>query len=105
MRNLVQDGRNVNLPVTTDAKSGDYERVGGLNAVLIVDADASDNANCALQGCYTLSVIAAGALPIGTPVFWNGSAIDDVDNGDLVGHLISAISGAGTVDAVVRIHN
>lgn len=105
MRNLVQDGNNVKLPVTASAKSGDFEKVGGLNAVLIVDADANNNASCALQGCYTLSVVAAGALPIGSAVYWNGSAIDDVNTGSLVGHLISAISGAGTVNAVVRIHN
>lgn len=105
MKNLVQDGKNVNLPVPTGSVSGDYARVGGLNAVLTVDADANDNANCSLEGAYNLSVTAAGALAIGDPVYWNGASIDDVITGVLVGHLLSAISGVGTVIAVVRLHN
>lgn len=105
MRNLVQDGNNIKLPVTAAAKSGDFERVGGLNCVLVTDADANDEAPCKLSGVYTLSVIHAADVNIGDPLYWNGSAIDDVNTGDLVGHAIGAVTGASTSDIPVRLHN
>ena len=35
----------------------------------------------------------------------DGSAIDDVNTGTLVGHSIGAVSGAATTDLPIRLHN
>lgn len=103
-RNLVQDGKKIKLPVQAAAVAGDFEKVGELNCVLESD-EVSNLAVCMLEGVHTLAVIHGADVVIGDPVYWNGSAIDDVNTGTLVGHSIGAVSGAATTDLPIRLHN
>ena len=106
MRNLVQDGNAMDLPVGSALTAGTYTQVGLLNAVLESDADTSFNAVCLLSGVFDLEVVALGALAVGAAVYTaDGIVIDDVNTGDLVGHLTAAIGGESTVTVNVRLHN
>jgi predicted RecA/RadA family phage recombinase len=105
-RNLVQDGKKVLLPVGGALTGGTYVQVGKLNAVLESDADSSNNAVCFLDDVHNLSVVALGAMAVGDYVYTtDGSTIDDVNTGDIVGSILDTISGAGTVTVRVRLHN
>lgn len=106
MRNLVQDGKFMDLPVGSALTAGTYKQVGKLNAVLESDADSANNAVCMLEGVFDLEVVALGALAVGDLVYTtDGIVIDDVNSGDIVGNLTEAISGASTVTVNVRLHN
>ncbi len=105
MRNQVQDGKVVKLPVGSALTGGTYTQVGKLNAVLESDADSNNDAVCMLEGVFTLSVTAAGSVAIGDYVYTSdGSAVDDTNTGDIVGTALGAVS-ATTADIPVRLHN
>lgn len=105
MLNKVQDGKSVKLPVGSALTAGTYVQVGKLNAVLINDADASNDAVCDLEGVFNLSVDATGTnVAVGDYVYTSdGSAIDDVNTGDIVGTALAASSTVAVIP--VRLHN
>jgi predicted RecA/RadA family phage recombinase len=104
MRNKYSDGKHPKLNVGGALTSGSYTQVGALNCVLVDDADAAFDAVVALEGVYSLPVVAGGALAQGAKVYTpDGVVIDDNPAGDLVGHLFTAIGGAGTVTVPVRL--
>ncbi len=104
-KNLVQDGKKMLLPVGSALSGGAYKQVGKLNVVLESDADSADNAVCHLEGVFDLSVDASASnVVVGDYVYTtDGSTIDDVNTGDIVGTAMAASS----IDAVipVRLHN
>lgn len=104
-KNLVQDGKKMLLPVGSALVGGDYKQVGKLNAVLESDADASFDAVCHLEGVFNLSVDASVSNVVagGYVYTTDGSTIDGVNTGDIVGTAMVASS----VDAIipVRLHN
>ena len=104
-KNLVQDGKKINLPVGSALTGGTYVQVGKLNAVLESDADASNDAVCFMEGVFNLSVDATGTnVVVGDYVYTtDGSAIDDVDTGDIVGTALAASSTVAVIP--VRLHN
>jgi len=105
MRNLVQDGKVLDLPVGSALTGGTYVQVGKINAVLESDADANNNAVCFLEGVFDLLVDASVTnVAVGDYVYTSdGSTIDDVNTGDIVGVALAASSTAGVIP--VRLHN
>lgn len=107
--NYVQTGDRLNLPVTSGKKSGAWEMVEDTPVVLLTDADASDNADCALTGVFNLSVqgqgpSAAAAIAIGETVYADGAALNkDGTNGKEFGVALGAVGSGATATIPVRL--
>jgi predicted RecA/RadA family phage recombinase len=107
--NYAQPGKIVKLPVTADAKSGDWDMVGDLAVVLNSDADDNDEAMCNLAGAYNLSVTGAdnvgnAAIDAGGKVYADGTDLNaDSTDGSFFGHALEAVGAGETKEIPVRL--
>ncbi|MCK5312915.1 MAG: DUF2190 family protein [Desulfobacteraceae bacterium] len=108
-QNFVQKGDRLKLPVTADKLSGAWDMVGDLPVVLTQDADSNDEAMCATNGVFDLSVegqgpSAAAAITIGDKVYADGAALNkDATNGKEYGIALGAVASGATTTIPVRL--
>lgn len=107
--NYVYEGKTVKLGVSSDGKSGDPEVVGNLAVVLLQDSDDSDEAVCALEGVFELSVTGADnggdtAISVGDKIFMDGGTLnaDDTD-GTLFGRALGSVGSGSTATIPVKL--
>jgi predicted RecA/RadA family phage recombinase len=107
--NYVQPGNNIKLPVTADAKAGDWDMVGDLAVVLASNADSDDEAVCSLTGVFNLEVKGAdnsgdAAISAGAKIYADGADLnaDDAD-GTFFGHALEAVGSGATATVPVRL--
>lgn len=107
--NYVQPGNTVKLPVTSGAKSGDWDLVGDLAVVLNQDADDNDEALCDLTGVFDLEVTGAdnagdAAISAGAKIYADGAALNaDAADGTFFGHVLKAVGSGETATVQVRL--
>jgi predicted RecA/RadA family phage recombinase len=109
--NYVQEGKAVKLGVSSGAKSGDFEMVGDLAAVLLNDADDNDEAVCSLTGVFDLTVNGRAdasdtAVSEGDKLYWDSgdSQINkDATNGVFMGHALDSVTSGGSATIPVRL--
>ena len=107
--NYVQPGNTAKLPVTADAKSGDWDMVGDLAVVLNSDADDNDDALCDLTGVFDLEVTGANnagntAISAGAKIYADGTDLNaDATDGTFFGHALEAVGSGDTETIPVRL--
>lgn len=109
--NYVQEGKTVKLGVSSGAVSGDFEMVGDLATVLLDDADSSDEAVCALEGVFDLTVngrVDAGdsAVSVGDKLYWDSGDAQinkDETNGVFMGYALGSVSSGSSATIPVRL--
>ena len=74
MRNFVQRGDTLTLPAPYDLRSGDGALVGAIFGVAAEDAPRDAPVDLVTRGVFTLPKVAAQAVALGTPVFWDDTA-------------------------------
>ena len=107
--NYVYEGNSVKLPVSAGGVSGDPELVGDLAAVLLQDSDDSDEAVCALEGVFELSVTGADnagdvAVSIGDKIYMDGGTLNkDGTDGTLFGYALDTVGSGSTATIPVKL--
>ena len=107
--NYVNEGKAPKLPVTSGAKSGAPELVGDLAAVLLNDADDNDEAVCATEGAFDLSVTGADdagdvAVNFGEKIYMDGGTLNkDSANGKFYGYAYGTVSSGSTATIPVKL--
>jgi len=107
--NYLNEGKYPVLSVTAGAKSGDFELVGEMAAVLLNDADENDEAVCATEGAFELSVTGeddAGDVAInqGEKVYWDGGSLNkDSANGTFYGYAFGSVAAGATETIPVKL--
>ena len=107
--NYVQEGRRLTLPVTNTLVSGDPEVIGTLPVVLLTDPDSSDEAECATEGVFNLTVVGEDgvgntAIAIGDKVYLDGTDVNaDDTNGIEFGIALDAVTSGSSIIIPVRL--
>jgi predicted RecA/RadA family phage recombinase len=103
---VLHDGESLVLPVLAGVVSGGPVIVGMIPGVAETTRDAAGNATVRTKGVFTLSVVAAGSVTIGQPIYITsatGVLTDAAGAGkQLFGHAYAA-KGSGTSSIPVRI--
>ena len=109
--NYVYEGKSVKLGVSSGAKSGSFEMVGDLAAVLLTDANDSDEAVCGLEGVFELTVngradASDSAVSVGDKLYWDsGDSQINVDsaNGVFMGYALGSVTSGGSATIPVKL--
>ena len=105
--NYVQEGKTLKLGVTAGALSGAFELVGDLAVVLLEDADDSNEAVCALDGVYELSVTGSDGndvdILVGDKIFYDNEILNVNTSGTFFGHALEAVGTGNTLTIDVRL--
>lgn len=107
--NYIQEGKTLKLGVTASAESGAADLVGDLAVVLLEDADDSDEAVCAIEGVFDLSVTGENnsgnaAISVGDKIYYDGGTLNvDAIGGTFFGHALEAVSSGATDTIKVRL--
>lgn len=94
MRNLVQDGKRINITLAAAILSGNGLQIGDMLGVASVDGEIGDNIAFAIRQTYELPKATADAINAGDVVNWDASA-----NGGLGEITSAATAAAGDVTA------
>jgi predicted RecA/RadA family phage recombinase len=109
--NFIQAGENVELPVTSGAKSGDPDLVNQLAAVLLWDANDQNRAVCAVTGVFKLTVYgrsdgANKKVYVGDSLYWDagdGQINKDSTNGVFFGYALDTVTAGSSAAIPVRL--
>ena len=102
--NYVQEGKNLKLGVSSGALSGDFDLVGDIAVVLLGDADDSNEAVCALEGVYNLSVTGSPAeITAGDKIYDNSGILNGNDDGIFFGHALEGVPSGDDLIIEVRL--
>jgi predicted RecA/RadA family phage recombinase len=107
--NFVRDGKKMQMPTATGAKSGDAFVIGGsLPCVLLTDAEAAApyNATVQTEGVFDLSVTGedgtgSSAVVVGDMLYWTDkdTALNKDSSKDAFGIALEAV-GSGETDTI-----
>lgn len=103
MRNYIQPGKTVTVPAPAPVQPGAPVQVGGLIGIAAGAAASGEAVDLQLEGVFDLAKVAADAVTVGAPVFWDATAalatIDDDEGANArLGHATeAAASGAASV--------
>ena len=95
MRNLVSDGKRINLTLAAAILSGNALQIGDMLGVASVDGEIGDNIAFAIRQVYELPKATAVIIAAGESVNWDASA-----NGGLGEITNVATAGVGDVTAL-----
>ena len=93
MRNLVQNGKRINVTLAAAINSGDGLQIGDMLGVASVDGAIGDNIAFATVGVYRMPKVAADAISAGDVINW------DASEGSAGGVTNQAAASAGDVTA------
>ncbi|MDY0978945.1 DUF2190 family protein [Stenotrophomonas sp. CFBP8994] len=104
MKNAHQDGRVLDVTLTSDAKSGELVVEGKLVGAAVTDGKVGEIIAVHVEGVFELPKLAAAVFAVGAPVNWDGTAkhaIAAAAGADQVGDIgfavYAAAAGAATV--------
>ena len=103
MKNFVQPGLSVPLPMPYDRTSGQGVLVGALFGVVAVDALSGASAEVAVNGVFDLTKEAPLVIAVGARVFWDNTnkRVTTTATGNVaIGH---AVVAAASADTAVRV--
>ena len=81
MKNFVKEGRLATVVATAAVASGSVQVVGAMIGVAENKAAIGEEYELALEGVYALPLDATTETSVGEVVYWDGSAVVDVDGG------------------------
>lgn len=103
MKNFVQEGNVLTLPVPYDVASGGGFQVGALFAIATTAAASGAPVEGSMKGVFTLPKTSAQAWAIGARVYWddaNKRCDSDSAKGGLIGVATAAAANPSTVGDV-----
>lgn len=103
MKNLVQPGLSVPLPMPYDRTSGQGVLVGALFGVVAVDALTGVTAEVAVNGVFDITKEAPLVIAVGARVFWDNTnkRVTTTSTANVaVGHAVVAAASADTTARV-----
>ena len=108
MKNFVQPGLSVPLPMPYDRTSGQGVLVGALFGVVAVDALTGITAEVAVNGVFDITKVGSQAWTVGAKVYWddtNKRTTTVATDNTLIGAAVEAVaSGAGDTIGRVRLN-
>jgi predicted RecA/RadA family phage recombinase len=103
MKNFVQPGLSVLLPMPYDRTSGQGVLVGALFGVVAVDALTGVSAEVAVNGVFDITKEAPLVIAVGARVFWDNTnkRVTTTATGNVaIGHAVVAAASADTTARV-----
>jgi len=103
MKNFVQPGLSVSLPMPYDRTSGQGVLVGALFGVVAVDALSGASAEVAVNGVFDITKEAPLVIAVGARVFWDNTnkRVTTTSTGNVaIGHAVVAAASADTTARV-----
>jgi predicted RecA/RadA family phage recombinase len=103
MKNFVQPGLSVPLPMPYDRTSGQGVLVGALFGVVAADALSGVTADVAVSGVFDINKEAPLVIAVGARVFWDNTnrRVTTTATGNVaIGH---AVVAAASADTTVRV--
>lgn len=105
MKNYVQPGLTVTVPAPADVSGGEGVVVGSMFGIAAGDAAEGEDMDMTLVGVFELPKVAAEAVDIGAPVYWDAAeklvTIDD-NGGDNI-KIGVAVTAAASPSASVAV--
>ena len=102
MRNYVQTGNVLTLPAPYALASGSGAKVGAIFGVAAETVGSGAPVDLAVEGVFNLAKVAASAMSVGDPVFWDDTAklvTGTGTNNTRIGVVVTAAANpSGTVD-------
>ena len=106
MKNAYQDGRVLDLTLTSDAKSGELLVEGKLVGVAVTDGKVGDLIAAHVEGVFLLPKLPAAAFAVGAQVNWDTAAKHAISIeavADQLANIGFAVEAAGADDTNVLV--